>query len=428
MKKFIYKVATPFYHFGRHVAYYALLFFTHLRIHSAQCGFAIKKRKRPIKVAFMVVFESVFPLENVFRLMMEEKDFNPYIIVIPDVSRGSEHQDKTMQQTYDTLSTKYGERVLSSLVNGGFKDFCRSYDLYATMNPYSSMTHRYYRIPYLAMKGCLVFASRYFTDTGTIYSDTFNSLPALAFLWRFYAEDARDADNIRRAQPWLCWRNAVVAVGRPKMDTFKPATSCHARKCIIIAPHHSIDPIGKQRFTISNFPTYADFFLHLPKRYPSLDWVFRPHPLLFTAMVNSGRWTQVQCDAYIATMRSYANVRYEGGGEYLSTFANSDGMIQDCSSFLPEYFYTGMPQCYLLKSRETEEEQFLEYGKQLLSFTYKAYSKEDIISYIDDVVINGNDRNREERLHFSHENLMCSSRNASTAIVNDIKTAFGLIK
>jgi hypothetical protein len=374
----------------------------------------------------MVVFDSVFPLENVFRLMMDDASFDPYIVVIPDVSRGSGHQNKTMCQTFDVLTRKYGERVLTSLVDGRFIDISHSFDLYAAMNPYSQMTHRFYRIPYLAMKGCLVFATRYFTDTGTIYSTTFNSLNSLAFLWRFYAEDDRDAHSMRMAQPLLRRRNVIIAVGRPKMDTYKPACSRRSRKCIILAPHHSIDPIGSQRFTIANFPMYADFFLQLPERYPNVDWVFRPHPLLFSSMVNSGRWTQMQCDAYIAKMRSYVNVQYEAGGEYLDTFAKSDGMIQDCSSFLPEYFYTGMPQCYLLRSKESVDEQFLEYGKLLLSHTYKAYSESDVFSFIDDVIVNGNDVMKEERLRFLNANFMYACGKASMAIIDDIKRTLAL--
>jgi len=287
------------------------------------------------------------------------------------------------------------------------------------------MTYEFYRIPFLARKGCLVFASRYFTDTGTIYSNTFNALPALAWLWRFYAEDDRDCANIRRVQPALRHGRSVVVAGRPKMDSFKSADQRKIRKRIIIAPHHSIEPIGANKFSIGNFHRFADFFLDLPRRYPHVDWVFRPHPLTLRSMILSGRWTQEQCDAYLEKMCSYDNVVYEAGGEYLETFASSDGMIQDCSSFLPEYFYTGMPQCYILKSKESENEQFLEYGKLLLSYTYKAYSEDDIVSFVDDVILAGKDSAKERRLAFAARNLMYNYPHASEAIVEDLRTAMG---
>lgn len=393
MRKLCHNLLRACYRTARKCGAGVLLVFAHVRIR-----FAVRRiaavRGRPLKVAFLVVFDSVFPLENVFRLMLSDRDFDPHVVVIPDVSRGNEHRDRVMQQTFANLRGKYGGRVTMSNDDGHFKDVSRAYDLYATMNPYSGMTHRFYSIPYLALKGCLVFASRYFTDTGTIYSRPFNTLLSLAWLWRFYAEDERDADNIRDAQRWLRRRNAVVAVGCPKMDAFKPVSSRSGRKCVIIAPHHSIDPIGANGFTIANFPRYADFFLKLPEMYEQIDWVFRPHPLLFSAMMNSGRWTKSECDSWLDEMTSHSNVRYEAGGEYLETFAKSDGIIQDCSSFLPEYFCTGMPQCYLLKSKESEAEQFAEYGRQLLSHTYKAYSEADVISFIDNVIIQGLDEKR----------------------------------
>lgn len=408
---------------GRHVRK-CLLLIVRVRLFFVQRRISSVKNS-PLKVAFLVVFDSVFPFENVFRLMLKDVGFLPEIIVIPDISRGKDNQEMVMRNTYEQLARKYGGHVKLSAVDGRFVDISGAYDLYTTMNPYSDMTHIFYSIPYLAKKGCLVFASRYFTDTGTVYSNTFNSLSSLAWLWRFYAEDHRDQVNIIKAQPFLRRGGSVVAVGRPKMDSYKREEKKKSRKCIIIAPHHSIDSIGANKFSIGNFHRFADFFLSLPQRYPNIDWVFRPHPLTLRSMVLSGRWKQKECDEYVEKMCAYSNVIYEAGGEYLKTFAESDGMIQDCSSFLPEYFYTGMPQCYLLKNKEAEDEQFLQYGKQLLSYVYKAYSEDDILSFINDVILAGNDSGRENRLAFAETNLMYNYPHASEAIVEDLKIAVG---
>ena len=404
--------------------YIVTLLLSRIRIHR-KLQKIVDNCDRPLKVAFLVVFDSVFPLENVFRLMLSDNDFAPTIIVIPDISRGVEHQQKVMNQTYENLQRKYGDLVLLSHDNGKYVDISTSYDLYTTMNQYCNMTHQYYSIEYLAKKGCPVFTSRYFTDPGTVYSDTYNSLTSLAWLWKFYAEDERDKQNIVKYQSFLRIKNSVVVVGRPKMDSFHRINSLEKRKCIIIAPHHSMDPIGNNKFSIANFPQYADFFLELPKRYPNVDWVFRPHPLTLGKMVRSGRWTQNQMDSYITKMCSYKNVKYENGGEYLDTFAKSDGLIHDGASFLPEYFYTSSPQCYILKNNESENEQFIEFGKQLLKYTYKAYSKEDILFFIENVVIGGKDIQKESRDTFARENLMYNYPYASQTIINDIKLNTG---
>ena len=384
-------------------------------------------RERPLKVCFCVIFDSVFPLARVFELMFDDDSFDPYILVIPDVGNGNENMFRVMKNTLDNLRVKYGNRVLSSLENGKFICPIGMFDCFAMMNPYSGMTHEYYRIPYLASRGSIVFMTRYFTETGTIYSETFNSLPELSYLWKFFAENDEDARRIRKKQPILDKLGGVHPIGLPKADYFAMvAIQQRKRKRIIIAPHHSMDPIAG-KFMISNFPRYADFFLRLPALYPDIDWVFRPHPLTMVTMVNSGRWTMDQRNEYEVKMKSYANVEFQEGGSYYSTFMNSDALIQDCSSFLPEYFYSNKPQCYLLAGVHAEEEQFLEYGRELLSCTYKAFSEEDILNFIDKVVVADNDTMKDRREAFTSKRLMYNYPHASEAMVGYLKEAFGRI-
>ena len=398
----------------------------HKRI-QRQVGFLRTVRERPVKVCFCVIFDSVFPLSRVFELMCDDASFDPYILVIPDVSRGNDNMSRVMKNALANLRAKYGDRVLSSLENGQFICPIGMFDCFAMMNPYSDMTHEYYRVPYLMSHGSIVFMTRYFTETGTIYSDTFNSLPELSYLWRFFAENDEDARRIREQQPILHKLGGVYPIGLPKADNFAMVSiQKRNRKRIIIAPHHSMDPIAG-KFMISNFPRYADFFLRLPVLYPDIDWVFRPHPLTMATMVNSGRWTMVQRNEYEAKMKSYTNVEFQEGGSYYSTFMNSDALIQDCSSFLPEYFYSNKPQCYLLAEPHSEEEQFLEYGRELLSCTYKAFNESDIISFIDTVVISGNDSMKDRRENFMAKRLMYNYPHASEALVDYLKEAFGRI-
>lgn len=420
-------VRLPFASFIKHVLKDKILkMLWHKRI-QRRVRFLRTVEERPLKVCFCVVFDSVFPLARVFELMRDDASFDPYILVIPDVSRGNDNMSRVMKNSFDNLSAKYGDRVLSSLENGHFISPIGMFDCFAMMNPYSGMTHEYYRIPYLASHGSVVFMTRYFTDTGTIYSNTFNSLSELSYLWRFFAENDEDAKRIREKQPMLDKLGGIYPIGLPKADNFAMVTiQQRKRKRIIIAPHHSMDPIAG-KFMISNFPRYADFFLRLPVLYPDIDWVFRPHPLTMVTMVNSGRWTMDQRNEYEGKMKSYANVEFQEGGSYYSTFMNSDALIQDCSSFLPEYFYSNKPQCYMLAGAHSEEEQFLEYGRELLSYTYKAFSEEDILNFIDKVVVADNDTMKDRRENFLSKRLMYNYPHASEAMVGYLKNAFGRI-
>ncbi|MCX2717880.1 hypothetical protein OQH61_09055, partial [Helicobacter sp. MIT 21-1697] len=48
-------------------------------------------RRNPIRVAFLVKYDSMFPAQKIFELMLEDSVFEPFIIVMPDTHRGEEH-------------------------------------------------------------------------------------------------------------------------------------------------------------------------------------------------------------------------------------------------------------------------------------------------------------------------------------------------
>ncbi len=381
----------------------------------------------PVRVAFLVVYDSAFPLERLFSLMLLDSSFEPEIIVIPDIARGKDYMSKVFQKTYENLHKKYGERVIDSRNGNDFVDYSGKYDLYTTMNPYSAMTHKFYSIPYMASKGCPVFLVRYFYDTGTVYSNTFNRLTELSYLWRFYAQNPQDKIAVKEKQMLLHLFGRIRAIGTPKMDGIVQFPMRQkARKCVIIAPHHSLDPIGEDGFSIGNFDRYASFIASLPARYPQIDWIFRPHPLTMRTMVLSKRWTQAQADCFIRDITAFRNVEYQSGGEYWNTFARADALIQDCSSFLPEWFYTGKPQCFVLRDKLAENRQFLDFGKQLLSHVYKAYNQDDIVGFIDNVVLAGSDFMERDRRAFART-LMYNHPHASEVLLGDIKRCLKIL-
>lgn len=59
-----------------------------------------------VNVGFFVIYDSIFPAEPLFKKMLEDDLFNPFIIVIPDISRGETNMFYQMDKTYNTLSEK----------------------------------------------------------------------------------------------------------------------------------------------------------------------------------------------------------------------------------------------------------------------------------------------------------------------------------
>lgn len=385
----------------------------------------LKTLRTRIRVGFFVMLDSCFQMEGVYERMLKDPDFDPKIVVIPDVSRGGEYMETTLNKTYRTMKAKYGDRVVCAYEKGSYKDFSADFDIATTMNPYSGMTHKYYTIPYFAKRGVPVFFAKYYFENGDFWGLHFYKLSDLACLWRFYLENEAIGNWAKSNCKFLADNNSVAIVGYPKIDKLKAIKPVSRnRKRIIIAPHHTVGEVAE--YKLSNFETYKELFLELPQLYPQIDWVFRPHPLLFHNMVASGLWSKCDGDEYLAKMTSFANVEYQNGGDYFETFVNSDGMIQDCSSFLAEYYYTGHPQCFILRDAEHERKMFpSDWGKSLLENVYKAYTRQSILDFVDNVILAGKDWMRDARLKFYNDNLNCDAASSSESIVRDIKTMLG---
>ena len=201
------------------------------------------------------------------------------------------------------------------------------------------------------------------------------------------------------------------------MDDYVNYSKKEEMKTILIAPYHSLDGGYNDKLSLSNFYKYADLFLQLPDMYPRIKFIFRPHPALFVLLAQDDYWGQKKVDEYIDKITSKKNVIYSTQGDYFEEFANSDAIIQDCGSYLVEYFYTKKPQCYMLKSPKDINKKFTELGKNCLKHSYIAYEEQDIVDFINDVVVNKKDLKKEQREKFAQEVVMYNYPYASDKVI-----------
>ena len=205
------------------------------------------------------------------------------------------------------------------------------------------------------------------------------------------------------------------------MDTYSNYKKESDKTTIMIAPHHSVEGGFNDALGLSNFYNYSELFLKLPKMYPQINFIFRPHPALFMLLSQKKYWGEEKVNEYLNKIKSNPNVEYSTKGDYFIDFANSDGIIQDCGSYLVEYFYTLKPHCYMLKSEKDIDEKFTKLGKQCLENFYIAYEEKAITDFIDDVILKGKDSKKEQRERFAKEVVMHNYQNASETIIEYIK-------
>ncbi|MCH5324688.1 MAG: hypothetical protein J1E39_05680 [Eubacterium sp.] len=379
------------------------------------------KKNGKIKVGFIVVFNSVFPERPVFEKMLEDNILDPYIIIAPNVSRTYQYLLDTYYEAYDNLSAEYPGRVVGGYdeKNDEYLELKDEYSVIFFANPYKHLVHPFHEIEYFVDKNVLTLYANYGLAVVRFWEEVI-ATDFYNLLWRVCIETPGNLEFLKSKQK-IKGKNGIVTgcLKMDKLDFFMKRRADKTRKMIMICPHHTV--WGWKSLNISNFLDYYRLFIELPKMYPDIDFVFRPHPLLFPNLIAHKIWTQEQIDEYLEEMLQSDNIIYDTTGDYHEVFAASDAMIHDCGSFTGEYLYTEKPCCYMLKKGVELSDTYIPLGEKCLENYYHAYSREDILSFIEDVVINGNDPLKEQRTAFSRNELQVNYPHTSEFIIELIK-------
>ena len=379
----------------------------------------IIKGKEVIKVAFLVVFKTTFPVRPVFEKMLHDSKFDPYIVVCPNVSRGKFYQKDLYRDTLSAMKEQYGNRVIGAYDENRdeYLELKDEYSILFFCNPYKILVHPFHDVEYFLDKPCLPIYANYGYPAIT-YWDECIKLDFYSYMWKVCIENDLNMQYLQKVQA-IKGENALLT-GYIKMDDFAQEKEVkRERKTILICPHHTVT--GWEKLDISNFLKYSDFFLELPKMFPDIDFIFRPHPLLLTNLTQHGIWSQRKVDNYLDSIEAIPNMRYDDSGYYFNEFVNSDAMIHDCASFIAEYLFTKKPCCYMMKTESKTLHGLTPFGKKCMQEYYHALSQEDIIAFIKDVVLDGKDPKKQQREQFVENELMINYPNAAEFLVNYLK-------
>lgn len=376
------------------------------------------KNQEKVKVAFIIYWVNSFSADAILNKMYNDKIFEPEIIIVPtELVYSKEKAIEVYKENLKIIKHKYKDKFKINeaydTATGNIIDLTKNFDIIFTPSNDERIAPKEYKI-YNFIKNriltCYTGYAYYAAIDDSILSDTYN------LCWKVFIENELNYKDLEQRQP-LNGKNACIS-GYVKTDNFfglkKQSKSRHM---IIIAPHHSIHELG----LCSRFLEYSDLFLRLPVLYPDIDFVFRPHPLLINTLSSHDFWGEEKTNNYFEKLLSYPNIKYDTSSEYYQTFINSDGIIHDCGSFLPEYLFTGNPGCYMLKNKEAIDKYYNEFGKECLKHYYQAYNEDDIIKFIENVVNSGNDIKREKRKEFLNKVLNVNYPHVSDYIVSYIK-------
>ena len=375
---------------------------------------------------FFALDSNTWKYDSVFQAMQKDPMFSPMVLTVPQVNKGKDFMLFQLKHGCEYYESKGYPTVCS--YNEETDSYVDAFSLHPDIiffsNPYDGLVDDRYNIKHFENK-CLTCYVNY----------TFCSVPyqwqcASDFhqkVWRYYVECE---DNLKQVKQYYQGNNCLVT-GYPGLDLFASTKATGKDwklkdlnlKKVIWAPHHTIEG-NTPLIQFSTFLLYSDFMLELAEEYrDTIQFAFKPHPLLLPALYAHPNWGKERTDAYYEKWVNGKNTTYVSG-DYVDLFKSSDAMIHDCGSFIIEYLYVKKPVMFLDSyDRQTQSNNV---AKKAYGCHYIGKNEEDICEFIEKNVIEGTDVYAEKRNLFYDEFLFLpNGKIVAENMINDIKEAIG---
>lgn len=384
------------------------------------------KKKKSIKVAFVLYSASMWSCEMLYRFFEQDGRFDPYILLLHDSISKDEDSAVFRKSLLFFQEQNYKVRLvpLDTPLRECYAQMGRP-DIAFYLTPYSLLLPVGTNLAYLPASVLTVYIPYSYMLS---YAPHKSRSPGMALTWRHYAESEMYRRMLVELDDSLM-RNTFF-VGYPKMDAYlsqngedereiwkiAPDADWHQVKKIIYAPHHSLPKSTICTQFFSTFDRNCQLFLDYARNHTSTTaWILKPHPLLRKTVVMNGVFpTEQAYDAYLDAWRQLPNARVVEESTYIDIFKTSDAMILDSVSFLAEYQFTGKPILFL----KSGTQRFNSFGMELVDTLYQVPGEDDtgIQAFIDNVVIGGQDTMGEQRrgffekyMEYYHKNGDCSA-------------------
>jgi hypothetical protein len=385
------------------------------------------RKKEKIKIAFFILKSSVWKFEILYRLLENDKKFEPVIIICPYNTYGRETMLRHMNQAFEYFNTN-GYNVIKSLDETTGKWLNVKKEIKPDIVFFSvhwNLTRPEYKIQ--TYNRILTCYSTYTFVISHLYQGYFNQ-EMHNLVWKYFVETTA---HQKIAQKYAQNKGTnVVVSGYPGMDIllqkdYQPVNVWKINdkkiKRIIWSPHHTIQEFGAT-LDYSTFLNYCDFMFDLANKYrDQIQIAFKPHPILRSKLSLDAVWGKEKTEKYFQKWANLPNGQLNEG-EYFDLFATSDGLINDSSAFVIEYLYTGKPMMFL-KNDDSVGERMNEIGRKALTKLYIGKHKEDVERFITEVILENNDPMKNDRNQFFNNTIKPPNNVlASQNIYNHIKS------
>lgn len=382
------------------------------KIKESELRAKIKEGKK-VNVFFLIAQPSKFGMETVYETMLKSELFEPYIYSIYLDKNTS--LDKNFQKQCDINYNYWKERGYR--VINGYDENYNPIPLYEhepdiifitdpVMFGFTSFNNHIFNWHYLT---CYVpYGLSIMEDVP--YHFNFVSINEM---WKVFAPTRFDYNSFINQSD--TYGLNTVYFGYPEFDSYNseinenqiPQKINNNNPTVIYAPHWSIKDYGRNN--ISTFHLYSKYFLDLLKKYPEINFVFKPHPRLLPRLYDLIDDKEImspeEYQKYIDEWNSAPNGIVLGEVDYIELFKKSSALITDCGSFVLEYLYSGHPCIYLVnpnlrhfgKKKNSFLDKYSLLGQEILKTYNICHNELDIQTNFENIVLKNIDDKKDER-------------------------------
>jgi len=368
-----------------------------------------------LRVCFLVSENEKWNAQSLYDIMEKDNDFYPFLVVTRlKNTRGKisfQHNIEFFRNCCNNVEIGFDEEKNRSIDLKLFKPdiifYQQPWEIYKNQSPsYMIDSALSYYFPYAI------------GSVNSVLKLNFNKFYII--LQKHFVFSDEEKNQYINICKYVKENTSVV--GHPKFDyiynNYKEKN--YNKKYVIYAPHHSFN--NNSLLHYGTFHWNGKYILKWAKSHPELNWVFKPHPQLKHILLKKKFMTENEVEQYY---KDWADLGiYYGDGNYFDLFKNSTCLITDCGSFLTEYFPTKNPVIHLRNPKGTD---YAVNHKIIMTTYYDVWNITQLKSSLEDILINGQDTKREERLSLLNK-FKIFNENSANKIIKELRNDLGKSK
>ncbi len=318
------------------------------------------KEGKTIQIVFYAMSVSFWKCDSLFKLLQQQKNFEPVILLLPrpnDPKEIQENHIKNMEIFFRSKKFRYIKTIEE------FKKF--NPDIIFFAQPYKNSVPEYFRIyNHLDKLTCYIPYAFFISNYKWAYDTLVHNLA-----WKLFYPSELHKRNAQQIA--LNHGKNVEIVGYPIADKFSTSVSLdpwkikdRSRKRVIYAAHHSV--LDQDLANCSSFLQYADIMFETARKNSQCQFAFKPHPHLKEHLYQHSLWGKEKTDNYFTKWNNLPNT-FLVEGDYIDLFKTSDALIHDCGSFTVEYLYVNKPVLFI---GNNQDKILCNFGKMVHNANY----------------------------------------------------------